>query len=100
MVSQALPTLSVIVPNYNHARYLDMSLPAILKQSVPPLELIVIDDASTDNSREVLRRFAARNPLVRLVENPKNLGVMPNIRAGVEMARGEYVYVGSADDEI
>lgn len=96
----AFPTLSVVVPNFNHAKYLEFSLPAILRQSAPPLEVIVLDDASTDHSVEVIRRFAAQHPSIRLVQNEKNLGVMPNINRGVELARGECVYVGSADDEV
>lgn len=96
----SLPTLSVVVPNYNHAKYLEVSLPAILRQSVQPLEIIVLDDASTDNSLEVIRRFVAQNPIIRLVQNEKNLGVMPNLNKGVELSRGEYVYIASADDEV
>jgi glycosyltransferase involved in cell wall biosynthesis len=64
-----LPTLSVVVPNYNHGKYLEFSLPALLRQSVQPLEIIVLDDVSTDNSVEVIRRFAAQSPLIRLVQN-------------------------------
>lgn len=100
MDSPALPTLSAIVPNYNHARFLEQSLPAILNQSVPPLELIVLDDASTDNSLEILERLAARHPRLRLVRNETNLGCMPSLNKGLALARGDYVYLGSADDEI
>jgi glycosyltransferase involved in cell wall biosynthesis len=96
----SLPTLSVIVPNYNHGKFLETSLSAILHQSFQPLEVIVLDDASTDNSVEVIQRIAATNPLLRLVQNEKNLGVMPNVNKGVQLARGEYVYVASADDEV
>jgi glycosyltransferase involved in cell wall biosynthesis len=88
------------VPNYNHGKYLETSLTAILRQSVQPVEIIVLDDASTDNSVEVIRRIAAQNPLIRLVRNEKNLGVMPNVNKGVMMARGQYIYVASADDEV
>jgi len=100
MASSTLPTLSVVVPNYNHAKYLEVCLSAIVCQSAPPLEVIVLDDASTDDSVEVIRRFAAQHQVVRLVQNGKNLGVMPNINRGIELSRGEYVYVASADDEI
>lgn len=95
-----LPTLSVVIPNYNHGKYLPASLSAILRQSVPPTEVIVLDDSSTDNSIQVVEEFAARHPLVRLVRNERNLGVMPNVNKGVELARGPYIYVGSADDEV
>jgi len=94
-----MPSLSVVVPNFNHAKYLPLSLPAILQQSFRPLEVIVLDDASTDNSVEVIERFARENPTIRLVRNEKNLGVMPNLNKGVSLARGDYVFIGSADDE-
>ena len=76
--SATLPTLSVVVPNYNHAKYLPACLTAILRESVQPLEVLVLDDVSTDNSVEVIRSFAARHPLVRLIQNEQNLGVMRN----------------------
>src|SRR3954469_22110395 len=97
---QSLPSLSVVVPNYNHAKYLPTCLTAILGQSVQPFEILVLDDASTDNSLEVIRRFAAEHSLIRLIQNETNLGVMPNLNKGVELSRGEYVYIASADDEV
>ena len=100
MPAPALPSLSAIVPNYNHGKFLDKSIPAILHQSVPPAEIIVLDDASTDNSVEVIQRLAAQYPLIRLVRNEKNLGVMPNLNKGLELARSDYIYIGSADDEV
>ena len=93
------PSLSVVVPNFNHAKYLPLSLPAILQQSFKPFEVIVLDDASTDNSIEVIQKFARENPAIRLIRNEKNLGVMPNLNKGVSLATGEYVFIGSADDE-
>jgi len=87
-VVTSLPTLSVIIPNYNHGKYLPACLNAILRQSVTPLEVIILDDCSTDNSVEVVERFAAEDPIFRLIRNPKNLGVMPNVNKGVDLARG------------
>ncbi len=100
MDSSRLPTLSVVVPNFNHGKYLGMSLSAILKQSAQPLEVIVLDDASTDNSVEVIRQIAKQHPTLRLVQNEKNLGAIPNVKKGVELSRGECVFVAPADDEV
>lgn len=55
------PSLSVVVPNYNHGQHLPNCLEALVRQSVPPAEIVVIDDASTDNSLEVLADFARRD---------------------------------------
>ena len=58
------PTLSVIVPNYNHGGYIGEQLHAIVKQSYQPLEILVVDDCSTDNSIEVVNEWVNKNPLI------------------------------------
>ncbi len=95
-----LPRLSVIIPNYNHAQYLPQCLEAMLAQSIQPQEILVIDDASTDNSVEVIEDYAARHPRVRLVRNERNQGVLPNINRGLNAATADYVYFAAADDFI
>ncbi len=94
------PRLSVIVPNYNHAAHLPSSLNALLRQSLPPAEIIVIDDGSTDNSLQVLREFAGNHPTLRVYQNERNLGVVPTLNRGLELARNEYVFPTAADDEV
>lgn len=93
-----LPTLTVVVPNYNHAHYLPECLESVLQQSVRPLEIIVVDDCSTDNSMAVLEDISRRNPLVSFQRNEKNMGVNLTLNRGLELARGEYVYFFGADD--
>ncbi|MGI8967457.1 MAG: glycosyltransferase family 2 protein [Limisphaerales bacterium] len=100
MSSTVLPTVSVVMPNYNHAEYLLRSLNAIVNQSVPPLELIVIDDCSTDNSISILAEFAQKYSFVRYYRNEKNQGVVKTINDGLDLAKGDYVYFPGADDEI
>jgi len=93
-----MPEVSVIVPNYNHARFLPQRLDTILAQKFKDYELIVLDDASTDNSREVLERYAAKNPM-RLVFNEKNSGSpFTQWRKGAELAAGEYLWIAESDD--
>lgn len=93
------PSLSVIVPNYNHAPLLPRCLGALLAQTVQPLEILVIDDASTDNSWAVIQEFARCHPVVRPHRNEKNQGVIFGVNRGIELARGEYLYFAPADDE-
>lgn len=94
------PTLSVLIPNYNHARFLPESLGAILAQSYQPSEIIVLDDASTDNSVGLIESFARRDPRVQLVRNGRNMGVEYSVNRLLELASGEYVYSPSADDRV
>lgn len=93
-----LPTFSVVVPNYNHAHYLEAALHAHLSQSVPPLEIIVVDDASTDESVAIVERLATAHSRLRLIRLAKNGGVNAAINRGLHEARGDYVCVSAADD--
>jgi glycosyltransferase involved in cell wall biosynthesis len=88
------------MPNYNHGRYLRSALGAILSQSARPLEVLVIDDASTDDSIDVVREIAAQDPVVRLLVNPRNTGPIPTINRGVREAAGDFIYMTAADDQI
>jgi glycosyltransferase involved in cell wall biosynthesis len=90
--------LSVIVTNYNHARFLPAALEALLAQTRPADELIIIDDASSDDSVAVIAPFLERCAAARLVHNPVNLGCAANLNRGIAMARGDIVYFAAADD--
>src|SRR5262249_45368978 len=95
-----LPTLSVLIPNYNHARYLTGVLTEVLAQSYRPVEVVVMDDGSRDNSVEVVEEFVRRHPLVRLIRNERNLGVVPCINRLMRLAVGDYLYFLAADDNV
>jgi len=93
-------SLSVVVCNYNHAHYLPEALQAILEQSRRPMEVIVIDDRSTDNSVEVIEGIARRDPIVHLYRNERNQGPLATANRGLALARGDCIYWGAADDRI
>lgn len=97
-----MPTadLSVVIANRNHARHLPRALDAVLAQSVRPREVIVLDDASTDDSLRVLDGYARRYDCVRVVRNECHLGVTETYNRGFALATGEYVLPGGADDYI
>ncbi len=63
--------LSVILPNFNHGALIARALSALLSQEPPPMEIIVIDDGSTDDSLTIIRQLAAESPMVRLWSIPK-----------------------------
>ncbi len=94
-----LPTLSVIMPNYNHAELLGRSIESILRQSRPPDEFLIVDDASTDGSWDLLNDYAGRVPYIRLFRNPTNQGVLSTVNRLLTLARGDYVHWTASDDE-
>ncbi len=94
------PPISVVLANYNQSRYLCETLGALLSQSLAPKEVIVIDDASTDDSVEKVRRFAAENPAVRLIRNSRNVGTLASANRGLEQATGEFIYVTAAHHRV
>jgi glycosyltransferase involved in cell wall biosynthesis len=94
----ASPTLSVVLPNYNHAKFIGRALSALLSQKLAPDEIIVIDDGSTDDSISIISEFAATSSSISILLNPHNLGVIPTLQRGLQAARGKYVYFAAADD--
>lgn len=99
-MSESRHTLSVVMTNYNHGHYLRESLGAILSQSYQPLEVLVVDDGSTDDSVSVIEGLARAHPVLRLIRNEKNLGVLPSIAMLLAEARGTHIAFQSADDVI
>ncbi len=93
------PLISVIITSYNYAHYLSESISSVLMQDVHDLELIVVDNASTDNTDEVISGYLA-DPRLRYYKNATNIGLTPNHCRGLELARGAYILFVSADDRL
>lgn len=94
------PSLSVVIPNYNHAPYIGEALEAILTQSVRPYEVIVVDDGSTDNSVKIIEEFVRRDAIVRLLRNERNRGAIFSANRGLEQASGDFVLFAGANDKV
>lgn len=94
------PTLTVFLPNYNHARFLPNALEGIASQTYCPLEFIIVDDGSTDNSVEIIESFARSHDNVRLIRNEVNRGVVANQNDVLEMAGGDYFCSVASDDRL
>ena len=93
-----MPKVTIVIPNYNHARFLDQRIQSVLNQTYTDFELLYLDDASTDNSGEVFKKYAA-DPRVRFIINSTNSGSpFPQWNKGVREAKGEYVWIAEADD--
>lgn len=90
------PLVSVVVPNYNHAPYLEERIESILQQSYKNIDLIVLDDCSTDDSMSIIRRY---EPCCRIVVNEKNSGSpFKQWMKGIEIAKGSLVWIAESDD--
>ena len=98
-MSNNKPMVSVIVPNYNHSKFLEKRIDSILNQTYQDFELILLDDKSTDNSVDILRRYA-QNPKVTAIEiNEENSGsTFKQWEKGINMAQGKYIWLAESDD--
>ncbi len=90
------PLFSICIPNYNYARYIGKTIQSVLNQTCQDFEIIVADNASTDNSVEIVRQF--NDARIYLVINQYNVGFAPNLDRATESARGEYIILLSSDD--
>jgi glycosyltransferase involved in cell wall biosynthesis len=97
--SQSDPLVSVIVPAFNAAQYLGAALDSLRAQTVRNLEIIVIDDGSSDATAAIARQHAAEDPRVRVLSNERPSGRPASARnAGLRVARGKYIALLDADD--
>ena len=94
-----LPKISVIVPVYNVEKYLDQCLESIISQTLNDIEIIVVNDGSTDNSLEIIKKFAAKDSRIKVVDQ-KNGGYAKAVNKGLSLATGEYVAEVDSDDYI
>jgi glycosyltransferase involved in cell wall biosynthesis len=92
----ATPTVSVVIPAHNAARWLHETIDSVLAQSFGDLELIVVNDASRDDTAAVAR--AVTDPRVRVIDNAENIGAPATRNRGIEAARGEFLAFLDADD--
>ena len=97
MTYESAPKISVIVPVFNMERYLRAALDSALAQTLREIEIICVDDGSTDESPAILAEYAARDPRVRVITQ-ENAGVGPARNAGIRAARGEFVAFIDPDD--
>src|SRR5476651_2523155 len=90
------PQLSILVPTYNYGRFLGEALESILSQSFGDYELIVIDNASTDNTRDVMQNY--KDQRIEYIVNPQNMGPYFSGELFFKKARGKYLRLLCADD--
>lgn len=94
-----MPVVSVIVPNYNHAPYLKQRIDSILAQTYQDFELILLDDSSTDNSRNIMEQYRSEPHVSHIVFGESNSGsAFRQWDKGITLAKGEWIWVAESDD--
>ena len=91
------PVLSLLIPIYNVQRYLRECLDSALAQTLKDIEIICINDGSTDSSPDIIREYMERDERVKMIDKA-NSGYGDSMNRGLEMARGEYVGILESDD--
>ena len=94
-----MPKVSVIIPVYNVEKYLGECLDSIFGQTLKDIEVVCVDDGSTDGSAAILREYAAKDPRLSVLRQ-ENAGPYVARRRGLEVVRGEYTYFMDADDRL
>ena len=91
--------VSVIIPNYNHEQYLDERIHSVLKQTFQDFEIIILDDCSTDNSRNVIEKYRKNSHVTHIVYSELNSGsTFKQWEKGIEMAKGDLIWIAESDD--
>ncbi|MEY3775462.1 MAG: Chondroitin synthase [Verrucomicrobiota bacterium] len=90
--------VSVCLPNFNHSRYLPGAVAALLAQSHPPHEIIIVDDASSDDSVRVLKELSSRHPEIIFLQNDVNQGCCRSTNRAIAASTGDYIFCTAADD--
>lgn len=91
--------VSILVPCYNSEKYIDKCINSILHQTLDDVEIICINDGSTDNTLKVLQNFEKNNPKIRVVDK-KNSGYGASLNLGFSISKGEYIGIVESDDFI
>lgn len=93
-----MPLVSVIMPSYNHEKFIREAIESVLNQTFHDLELITIDDNSEDNSREIIEEFAKKDKRMRKTFHKENLGIAKTLNEGIKNSEGEYIALIASDD--
>ncbi|MBF4492884.1 glycosyltransferase family 2 protein [Flavobacterium sp. MR2016-29] len=99
MANSNFPLVSVIVPNYNHEKYLTERLNSVYNQTYHNFEVILLDDCSTDNSREILSHYAGNQKTAHCIFNKINTGnTFKQWNKGISLAKGDLIWIAESDD--
>ena len=90
--------LIVFIPCYNADKYISETIDSLIKQTFKDFKILVIDDGSTDRSRDIVKQYAMQDHRILLVENEINRGIVYTRNRGLKLCDGEYIALMDADD--
>lgn len=93
-----MPKISVVIVTYNRASYIGDAIDSVIHQSFLDWELIIINDASTDNTKLILKNYIENDPRIKYFENSNNTGISTSRNKALEIARGKYMAILDSDD--
>jgi glycosyltransferase involved in cell wall biosynthesis len=93
-----MPLVSVVMSSYNHEKFISEAIESVLGQDFDDLELIVVDDASTDASRQIIQKYTVEDARVRVILHETNCGIAPTMNDGIAIAQGKFLAVIASDD--
>lgn len=92
------PLVSVLIPCYNCEKYVEEAVMSIIKQTYSNLEILVIDDGSTDNTKSILQKLTQKDSRIRYIKNEENLKLIKTLNKGLDLCNGKYIARMDADD--
>jgi glycosyltransferase involved in cell wall biosynthesis len=93
-----MPLVSVVLPSYNHEKFVSEAIESVLGQDFEDLELIIVDDASTDTSRQIIQKYATEDARVRVILHETNCGIAKTMNDGIAAAKGKFLSDTASDD--
>lgn len=97
-INEKYPLISIVMATYNGERFLYEQLDSLLKQSYSNIEIIIIDDKSSDNTFSILQQYAKENSCIKLFQNAQNIGYVKNFEKGMLLASGDFIAPCDQDD--
>ena len=93
--------ISVLIPNYNDSENLEKTIISIIRQKLKPIEILIVDDGSTDNSIQIIKKLKSNfGEIIKFRRNKKNLGIAKSVNQNLKYLIGDFFFLGSANDEI
>ncbi len=90
--------VSVIMPLFNHEKYVSEAIESVLNQNFTDLELIIIDDCSRDRSKDIIKKYKVEDNRIKLIFHEKNMGIAKTTNEGLDVAKGKFIALIDSDD--